>query len=103
MSDVEGWFKRQQQTERQKQELARIGFPDLDAQRESWARSMKPGERQAVTPETPWSVNYRHGTDGGFEVTLTADDKFRVKPMNRKQLASLIHHLTGLQASEIDK
>lgn len=77
MSDVEGWFKRH------KKELTRIGFaPDI---------------------ETPWLVNYRHGTDGGFEVTLTADDKFRVKAMNRKQLASLIHHLTGLQASEIDK
>jgi len=77
-----GWFKRQQQKEVQKQELTRIGFAPV---------------------ETPWLVNYRHGTDGGFEATLVADDRFRVKPMNKKQLASLIHHLTGLLASEIDK
>lgn len=76
MSDVEGWWKRQQQ------ELARTGLaPEI---------------------ETPWVVNYRHGTDGGFEVTLVADSKFMAKPLTKKQLASLIHHLTGLLASEID-
>jgi len=82
MSDVEGWHKRQQETERNKKELERIGF--------------------APAPSTPLIVNYRPGADGGIEMTVT-DEKFRVKPMTKKQVASLIHQLTGLLAYEIDK
>lgn len=83
MSDVMGWFKRQQEIARQKQELTRIGF--------------------APQMGNPLLVNYRHGADGGIEMTVIADEKFRVKPMTNKQVASLIHLLTGLLASEIDK
>jgi len=78
MGDGWDYQKRQQEIERNKKELERIGF--------------------APQPDSPWIVNYRHGTDDDAEITLIADDKFRVKPMNAHQIASLIHHLSGILA-----